>query len=110
MVALYALGLQTYLLSVLFVALSDPAATMPTPAARDDPGRAGRGATDRARHRRGAGPWPGAVLAAFIVTLLGGSALTFGLPRFAAALLVNVWFRVTLGWAAGSGGQTHPWP
>jgi hypothetical protein len=37
------------------------------------------------------------VLAAFAVTLAGGLAVTLGVRRFVAALLLNVWFIVALG-------------
>ena len=41
--------------------------------------------------------WGFAVLAAFVVTLLGGLAATFGLHRLVVAMLLNVWFIVALG-------------
>ena len=45
----------------------------------------------------GGGAWGFVVLAAFVATLLGGLAVTYGLHRFAAAYLLNVWFIVALG-------------
>ena len=45
----------------------------------------------------GGGAWGFVVLAAFVVTLLGGLAVKYGLHRFVAAYLVNVWFIVALG-------------
>jgi Fusaric acid resistance protein-like len=45
----------------------------------------------------GAGPWGWVVLAAFVVTLLGGLAVKYGVHRFVAAYLLNVWFIVALG-------------
>ena len=45
----------------------------------------------------GGGAWGFVVLAAFVATLLGGLAVTYGLHRFVAAYLLNVWFIVALG-------------
>ena len=44
----------------------------------------------------GAGAWELVVLAAFAVTLLSGLALKYGLHRFVAALLLNVWFIIAI--------------
>ena len=44
----------------------------------------------------GAGPWGWVVLAAFVVTLLGGLAVKYGVHRFVAAYLLNVWFIIAL--------------
>jgi hypothetical protein len=41
--------------------------------------------------------WGFVVIAAFVVTLLGGLAATFGLHRLVVAMLLNVWFIVALG-------------
>ncbi len=45
----------------------------------------------------GARAWELVVIAAFVVTLLGGLAVTFGLHRFVAGLLLNVWFIIAIG-------------
>ena len=45
----------------------------------------------------GGGAWGFVVLAAFVVTLLGGLAVTYGLHRFVAAYLLNIWFIIALG-------------
>ena len=45
----------------------------------------------------GGGAWGFVVLAAFVATLLGGLAVTYGLHRFVAAYLLNVWFIIALG-------------
>ena len=47
----------------------------------------------------GIGPdaWGWVVLAAFVATLLGGLAVKYGLHRFVAAYLLNVWFIIALG-------------
>jgi Fusaric acid resistance protein-like len=44
----------------------------------------------------GAGPWGWVVLAAFVVTLLSGLAVKYGVHRFVAAYLLNVWFIIAL--------------
>ena len=45
----------------------------------------------------GGGPWGFVVLAAFVATLLGGLAVKYGVHRFVAAYLLNVWFIIALG-------------
>ena len=45
----------------------------------------------------GGGAWGFVVLAAFVATLLGGLAVTYGLHRFVAAYMLNVWFIIALG-------------
>jgi hypothetical protein len=45
----------------------------------------------------GGGAWGFVVLAAFVATLLGGLAVTYGLHRFVAAYLLNIWFIIALG-------------
>jgi len=45
----------------------------------------------------GGGAWGFVVLAAFVATLLAGLAVKYGLHRFAAAYLLNIWFIVALG-------------
>ena len=44
----------------------------------------------------GAGPWGWVVLAALVVTLLGGLAVKYGVHRFVAAYLLNAWFIIAL--------------
>jgi Fusaric acid resistance protein-like len=44
----------------------------------------------------GAGPWGFVVLAAFVVTVLAGLAMKFGVHRFVAAMLLNAWFLVEI--------------
>ncbi len=45
----------------------------------------------------GGGAWGFVVLAAFVATLLGGLAVKYGLHRFVAAYLLNIWFIIALG-------------
>ena len=58
----------------------------------------------------GGAAWGWVVVAAFAVTLLAGLTIAFGLHRFAAALLLNIWFVVALslaeGYGSGSGSNT----
>lgn len=103
LVVFWAIGHQEYLLSALFglffAVLADP----------------GGGYGRRASHIAvfaliGAGvtalgfgiggdAWGWLVLTAFVVTLAAGLAVAFGARRFVTALLLNVWFIVTLGLA-----------
>ena len=54
----------------------------------------------------GGDAWGWLVLAAFAVTLVAGLTLMFGVHRFVAGLLLNIWFIVTLAIAAGLHDQT----
>ena len=45
----------------------------------------------------GGGPWGFVVLAAFVATFLAGLAVKYGLHRFVAAYLLNIWFIIVLG-------------
>jgi hypothetical protein len=45
--------------------------------------------------------WELVALATFVVTLLGGLAVKFGLHRFVAVMLLNAWFLVAIGLPAG---------
>src|SRR5450755_4091046 len=56
--------------------------------------------------------WELVVLATFVVTLLGGLAVKFGLHRFVAGALLNAWFLVAIGLPAGyklAGVTSHAW-
>jgi Fusaric acid resistance protein-like len=60
----------------------------------------------------GGGAWGWVVLAAFVATLLGGLAVKYGVHRFVAAYLLNVWFIIALGLPGiFSSGRihAHPW-
>ncbi|MFI1715724.1 FUSC family protein [Streptomyces litmocidini] len=61
----------------------------------------------------GAQAWGWVVLAAFLVTVLAGLAVTYGTHRFVAALLLNVWFLIALalpGAYRADGVHTSAWP
>ena len=92
---------RSYFLSAifgaLFVALSDPGGKHgPRVAKMAVMARAGALLTALA-FGIGAGGWGWVVLAAFVVTLLSGLAVKYGVHRFVAAYLLNVWFIVALG-------------
>ncbi len=108
---LWALGREEYLLSALFGALF---------AALADPGGSygnrvshialfaliGAGLTALGFGISGSG-WGWLALAAFAVTLAGGLAAAFGAHRFVTALLLNVWFIITVAVAFGLHQQPH---
>jgi len=111
LVVFWAIGYEQYLLSavfgVLFAALADP----------------GGGYWQRAFHilvfgAIGAGltalgfgiggeAWGWLVLAAFAVTLAAGLAIMFGVHRFVAAFLLNIWFIIALAVAFSVHHHTH---
>jgi len=96
LVVLGALGQEKYWLGVsfgaLFVALSDPGGEYNVRVqAMAGVGVIG-GLLTAVGFAIGDGAWGWLVLAAFVVTLLGGLALKFGTHRFAAGLLLNGWF------------------
>ena len=81
----------------LFVALSDPGGEY-GPRVLGMAVMAGAGALLTALgFGIGGGPWGFVVLAAFVATLLGGLAVKYGLHRFVAAYLLNIWFIIVLG-------------
>lgn len=60
----------------------------------------------------GGGAWGWVVLAAFVVTLLGGLAVKYGLHRFVAGVLLNVWFLIAIALPASyklAGVKTSTW-
>ena len=80
----------------LFVALSDPGGKH-GPRVAKMAVMAGAGALLTAlAFGIGAGAWGWVVLAAFVVTLLGGLAVKYGVHRFVAAYLLNAWFIIAL--------------
>ena len=80
----------------LFVALADPGGKY-GPRVAKMAVMAGAGALLTAlAFGIGAGAWGWVVLAAFVVTLLGGLAVKYGVHRFVAAYLLNAWFIIAL--------------
>jgi len=49
----------------------------------------------------GGDAWGWVVLAVFVVTLVAGLAVKYGLHRFVSALLLNIWFAIALSVQAG---------
>ncbi len=101
LVVFWAIGHEQYLLSamfgLLFAALADPGGGYGYRASHIAVfGLIGAGLTALG-FGIGGDAWGWLVLAAFAVTLAGGLAVTFGVHRFVAALLLNLWFLVALG-------------
>ena len=81
----------------LFVALSDPGGKY-GPRVLAMAAMAGAGALLTALgFGIGGGPWGFVVLAAFLATFMAGLAVKYGLHRFVAAYLLNIWFIIVLG-------------
>jgi uncharacterized membrane protein YccC len=100
LIILTALGLDHYWISMafgaLFVWLSDPGGNYAF-RVRDMAAVGVLGALLTALgYGIGAGPWGFVVLAAFVVTVLAGLAMKFGVHRFVAAVLLNAWFLVEI--------------
>jgi hypothetical protein len=101
LVVFWAIGHEEYLLSALFGALfawlADPGGSYGQRASRIAVfALVGAGLTALG-FGIGGDVWGWLVLAAFAVTLAAGLAVTFGVHRFVAALLLNLWFIITLG-------------
>jgi hypothetical protein len=111
LVVFWAIGYEQYLLSavfgVLFAGLADPGGGYGYRASRI----AAFGLIGAAVTALGFGisadAWGWLVLAAFAVTLAAGLAAMFGVHRFVAALLLNLWFVVTLGIAVSFHQHAH---
>jgi len=111
LIVFWAIGHEEYLASALFGVLFALAA---------DPGGgygyrashiavfalAGAGVTALA-FGVGGDAWGWLVLAAFAVTLVAGLAAAFGVHRFVAALLLNIWFIIALGLASSFHHHAH---
>jgi Fusaric acid resistance protein-like len=103
LVVFWAIGHEVYLLSalfgVLFAGLADPGGGFGYRASRIALfALVGAGLTALGFGIGGDG-WGWLVLAAFAVTLAAGLTVMFGVRRFVVALLLNLWFIVTLGLA-----------
>ena len=111
LVVFWAIGYEQYLLSALFGALfavlADPGGGYGYRVFRMAAfGLIGAGLTALA-FGIGGDAWGWLVLAAFAVTLVTGLAVTFGVHRFIAALLLNVWFIIALGLASSLHQHAH---
>jgi AcrR family transcriptional regulator len=105
LVIFWAIGREEYLLSalfgVLFTMLADPGGSYGHRASHTAVfGLIGAGVTALG-FGIGGDAWGWLVLAAGAVTLLAGLTITFGVHRFVAAYLLNIWFIVALAVAAG---------
>ncbi|MEU0133927.1 FUSC family protein [Streptomyces sp. NPDC006296] len=110
LVVFWTIGHEQYLISalfgLLFAALADPGGGYGHRASHIAVfGLAGAGVTALGFGIGGAA-WGWLVLAAFAVTLATGLTIVFGVHRFVAALLLNIWLIVTLGVASGL--HRHP--
>jgi hypothetical protein len=111
LVVFWAIGYEQYLLSalfgLLFAWLADPGGGYGYRASRMAVfALAGAGLTALG-FGIGGDAWGWLVLAAFAVTLAAGRAVAFGVRRFVTALLLNLWFIVTLGVAFSFHQQTR---
>jgi len=82
---------------VLFVALSDPGGEHGPRVARMAVMAVAGGLLTALGFGIGGGAWGWVVLAVFVVTALSGLAVKYGVHRFVAAYLLNVWFIIALG-------------
>ena len=100
-IILAALDAEQYLLSAVFggllVGLSDPGGEFGFRARRMAEIAVIGGLLTAIGFGIGDGAWEIVVLVTFAVTLLAGLAVRFGLNRFAAAFLLNIWFIVAIG-------------
>jgi hypothetical protein len=100
LVVFSAIGHEEYLLSalfgVLFAGLADPGGSYGSRARRVAVFGLIGAALTALGFGIGGDAWGWLVLAAFAVTLVAGLAITFGVHRFVAALLLNIWFIIVL--------------
>ena len=111
LVVFWAIGYEQYLLSalfgVLFAALADPGGGFGYRASRIAVFGLIGAALTALGFGIGGDAWGWLVLAAFAVTLVAGLAVTLGVRRFVVALLLNLWFIVTLGVASSFHHHAH---
>ena len=111
LIVFLAIGYQQYLFSavfgVLLAELADPGGGYRQRASRVFIfGAIGAGLTALG-FGIGGEAWGWLVLATFAVTLAAGLALAFGVRRFVAAFLLNIWFIITLAFAFSFHHHTH---
>ena len=102
----------TFVFAVLFAALSDPGGTFAYRAQRMVLYGVIGGLLTALGFGIGGGAWGWVVLATFVVTLLGGLAVKYGLHRFVGGALLNAWFLIAISVPAASkldGTQTVAW-
>jgi len=111
LVVFWAIGHEQYLLSalfgVLFAALADPGGGYGYRASRIAVFGVIGAALTALGFGIGGDAWGWLVLAAFAVTLVAGLAVAYGVRRFVVALLLNLWFIVTLGIASSYHHHAH---
>ena len=97
---LVVLGREAYMLTfvfaVLFAALSDPGGTFAYRAQRMALYGVIGALLTALGFGIGGGAWGLVVLAAFVVTLLSGLAVKYGLHRFVGGMLLNAWFLIAI--------------
>lgn len=107
----WAIGHEEYLVSalfgLLFAAIVDPGGGYPRRASHGAVFALFGAALTALGFGIGGDSWGWLVLAAFVVTLLAGMTVTFGVHRFVAALLLNIWFVVVLGLASSFHHDAH---
>jgi hypothetical protein len=113
---LVGLGHESYVLTVvfavLFAALSDPGGSFAYRAQRMAIFGVIGALLTALSFGIGGGAWGWVVLAAFVVTLLGGLAVRYGLHRFVGGALLNVWFLIAIAMPASyklDGIKTNTW-
>ena len=105
LVVFAAVGQRQYLLSAVFgllmAVLADPGGAWGPRASHVGAFALAGAAVTALGFGIGGDAWGWLVLAVFVVTLVAGLAVAFGVRRFVMALLLNLWFIVTLGLASG---------
>src|SRR6516164_5375179 len=100
LVVFWAIGHEEYLVSALFgallTALADPGGSYGQRVARKTEFAAIGAGLTALGFGIGGDAWGWLVLAAFAVTLVSGLAVMFGVRRFVAGMLLNIWFIVVL--------------
>jgi uncharacterized membrane protein YccC len=111
LIVFWAIGHEEYLLSALFGALfamlTDPGGSYGNRASRIALFGLIGAALTALGFAIGAQAWGWMALAAFVVTLVAGLTMAFGLHRFVAALLLNIWFLIALALGFGLHHNTH---
>jgi hypothetical protein len=116
LVVLWAVGKDQYMLSavfgVLYLGISDPGGAYRYRASHMAVFALVGALLTALGFAIGTTGWGWVTLAAFVVTLLAGLAVGFGVHRFVAALLLNLWFLAALSLAASyehSHTSSHAW-